>query len=657
MIRFLQTPSLAKKVILGGMLLFICVAMVITLIPGTGLDLFGTADANQVGVYANVGDEQVTSAEIQKRAQKEAQQRGVPAQFLGFLVPQVAEQVVSQKALLVEAHRMGLKTTDEELRDELKNGVLSATFYPKGQWIGQDKYDQLLQENGYSIADFERAMKDDLLIRKLQTMVQASATTSDAEVQKEFIKQNVKIKFEYAVLTPDSMSKQINPNEAELRKYYQANLARLKDSIPEQRKVKLALVDASKVAGQATPADAELKRYYDDHREQFRVQDEVNLRHILVKTPPPGLDGKVDQKAVDAARAKAEGLLKQVKGGADFAALAKKDSDDTVSAVNGGSLGWIGKGRTVPEFEQAAFALQKGQTSDLVKSQFGFHIIKIDDKRAAHVQTLAEVKELISPIVAQEKAEKATEALANKVLSAARSEGLDAAAAKSGVNVVTTDFFNQNGVLPGIGQAPEFMTAVFSAKEKSGPAMAKVQQGYAIFQLEAVKPPQTPAFEQVRAQLETQYKQERSTQLLAQKTQELSDRARALHNLKQAAKEVGAEIKTSELVGASSQVPDIGQMANVETAFDLKQGEISSPMQAGRNGVVLQLVERQEPTAAELTARRDEVRETLLRQKRSQAMAIFAAGVKQRMEKDGKIKYNKAEQDRLAKGLAGAAGS
>lgn len=657
MIRFLQTPSLAKKVILGGMLLFICLAMVITLIPGTGLDLFGTADATQVGVYANVGDEQVTSAEIQKRAQKEAQARGVPAQFIGFLVPQVAEQIVSTKALLVEAHRMGLKTTDEELRDELKNGVLSATFYPKGQWIGQDKYDQLLQENGYSIADFERAMKDDLLIRKLQTMVQASATTSDAEVQKEFIKQNVKIKFEYAVLTPESMSKQINPNEAELRKYYQANLARLKDSIPEQRKVKLAIVDASKVSGQATPTDAELKRYYDDHREQFRVQDEVSVRHILVKTPAPGPDGKVDQRAVDAARAKAEGLLKQVKGGADFGAVAKKSSDDTVSAVNGGSLGWIGKGRTVPEFEQAAFGLQKGQTSDLVKSQFGFHIIKIDDKRAAHVQTLAEVKELITPVVTQEKAEKAIESLANKVLSAARAEGLDAAAAKNGSTVVTTDFFNQNGVLPGIGQAPEFMTAVFSAKEKSGPAMAKVQQGYAIFQLESVKPPQTPAFEQVRAQLETQYKQERSTQLLAQKTQELSDRARALHNLKQAAKEAGAEVKTSELVGATSQVPDIGQMANVESAFDLKQGEISSPMQAGRNGVVLQLVERQEPTATELATRRDEVRETLLRQKRSQAMAIFAAGVKQRMEKDGKIKYNKAEQDRLAKGLGGAAGS
>jgi peptidyl-prolyl cis-trans isomerase D len=655
MIRFLQTPSLTKKVVLGGLLLIICLAMVITLIPGTGLDLFGTANATQAGIYANVGDEQVTTAEIQRQAEKQAQQRGLPAQFVAFIVPQVAEQIVSQKALQAEAHRLGLKVTDEELRDELRNGMLSPQFYPKGQWMGQDKYAQLLQENGYTVADFERAMKDDLLIRKLQTMVQASATATDDEVQKAFVKQNVKIKFDYAVLTADAITKQINPSEPELRKYYESNLARLKNSIPEERKVKLVVVDASKVA--VKPSEDELQRYYNDHREQFRVSDEVNVRHILVKTPPPGPDGKPDPKAMAAARAKADGILKQLQGGADFAALAKKISDDKASAENGGVIGWIKRDSPlVPEFKTASFNLEKGQTSGLVQSQFGFHIIKADDKRAAHLQTLDEVRELITPVVTQEKAERATEQLANKVLSAAKSDGLDAAAAKNGLSVTSTDFFNQKSALPGIGSAPEFMDAVFSAKEKAPPAMARTQQGYAIFQLEGTKPPQTPSFEQVRANLETQYRQERSISVLEQKTQQLSDRARALHNLKQAAKEVGAEVKTSELVGAESQVPDIGQMANIEAAFQLKQGEISGPMQAGKNGVVVQLTERQEPTAAELAAKRDETREMVLREKRNQAMAVFAASVRQRMEKDGRIKYNKAEQERLSKGMAGGVG-
>jgi len=648
MIRFLQTPSLAKKVILGGMLLFICVAMVITLIPGTGLDFFGNASPT-TGVYASVGDEQVLTTDIEKAAQKQAQQQGLPPQFVSFLVPQVADRIVSQKALLVEAHRLGLKVSDEELRDELRNGPVGPTLFPKGQFIGQQKYEQLLQENGYGVADFERAMSDDLLIRKLQTMVQASATVSDAEVQEAFAKQNVKIKFDYAVITPDVVAKQIAPTEAELHKFYETSLPRLKDSLPEQRQVKLAVLDTSKVAEQAKPSAEDLQRYYNDHREQFRVQDEVNVRHILVKTPPPGPDGKVDPKAVDAARAKAEGLLTQLKGGADFAALAKKNSDDTVSAENGGAMGWMGKGRTVPEFEQAAFALQKGQMSGLVKSQFGFHIIKLDDKRAAHVQTLEEVKAQIEPVVTQERAEKLAEQAANKLASAAKSEGLESAAAKNGLSVTTTPFFDQKGMVPGVGQAPDFNEAVFTAKEKSPPQMAKVPQGYAIFQLMAIKPPQTPTFEQVRAQLEAQYRQERSTTMMEQKGRELSDRARALHNLKQAAKEAGAEFKTSELVGAGSQVPDIGQVSNIEPAFELKQGGISDPMQAGRNAVVVQVTERQEPSAADMAAKRDETREVVMQQKRGQAMGAFAASVRQRMEKDGKIKYNKAEQERITK--------
>ena len=656
MIRFLQTPSLAKKVILGGMLLFICLAMVITLIPGTGLDFFGAASPTAQGVYASVGDEQVTTAEIQKQAQKQAQAQGLPAQFVSFMVPQVADKIVSQKALLVEGRRLGLKVTDEELRDELRNGPVGTTLFPKGQFIGQQKYEQLLQENGYTVPDFEHAMKDDLLIRKLQTLVQAAATVSDDEIQKEFARQNVKIKFDYAVITPDIIAKHIAPSEAELRKFYEASLPRLKDSLPEQRRVKLAVLDTSNLAAQAKPSPEDLQRYYNDHREQFRVQDEVNVRHILVRVDPkrdlePGQTAPPPTpQAEAAARAKAEGLLNQLKAGADFAALAKKNSDDPGSAANGGEIGWIQReSRLVPEFKTAAFELQKGQMSGLVKSEFGFHIIKADDRRAAHQQTLDEVRAQIEPIVQQERAEKLAEQGALKVVNAAKSDGLEAAAAKNGLSVTTTPFFDQKASIPGIGEAPEFMDAVFGSKEKSPPQMARTAQGYAIFQVDAVKPPQTPTFEQVRPQLEAQYRQERSNSMMEQKARELSDRARALHNLKQAAKEVGAEFKTSELVGTSSQVPDIGQVTNIEAAFELKQGEISGPMQAGRNAVVVQVTERQEPSAAELAAKRDETRELVLQQKRGAVMGAFAASVRQRMEKDGKIKYNKAEQERMTK--------
>jgi peptidyl-prolyl cis-trans isomerase D len=309
----------------------------------------------------------------------------------------------------------------------------------------------------------------------------------------------------------------------------------------------------------------------------------------------------------------------------------------------------------VPEFDKAAFELPKGGMTDQpVKTQFGFHIIKVDDKRAAHLQTLDEVKDQIEPIVAQDKAQKAAEQLAQKVLSEAKGSGLDAAAAKNGFNVITTDFFPSGASLPGIGQAPDLMDGVFSAKEKQPPAMARAEQGEVIFTLEGVKPPQTPSFEQIRAKLEDSYKQERSMMLLEQKTRELADKAHAEHDLKKAAKELGADYKESDLVGSTGQVPDIGQVNSIQQVFDMKAGEISGPMQAGRNGVVVQLVERQEPTDAELAAKHDEVKEGVLQQKRVEALQLFAESVRSRMEKEGKIKYNKTEQQKLQKSGLGS---
>src|SRR5262249_43488814 len=157
----------------------------------------------------------------------------------------------------------------------------------------------------------------------------------------------------------------------------------------------------------------DLSGYYNQHRDDYRVPEQVNVRHILIKTPSPAADGKVDQKAEDAVRVKAEDVLKQVKASGDFAALAKKYSEDT-TAKEGGSLGWIGRGKTVPEFEKTAFSLAKGGTSDLVKTTFGFHIIHVDDKQEAHVKTLDEVKPQIEPIIKQQKAGEAAQKAADQ---------------------------------------------------------------------------------------------------------------------------------------------------------------------------------------------------------------------------------------------------
>jgi peptidyl-prolyl cis-trans isomerase D len=491
--------------------------------------------------------------------------------------------------------------------------------------------------------------KDFILVRKLRALVSSSAFVGDAEVRDEFDHRNTKVRFEYAVITQADILKELHPTDEELKAFYERNKATYNDSIPEKRQIKYVVVDSVKIAATTTVTDQDLQSYYNQHREEFRTSDQVKVSHILIKTPLPAPGAKEDDKAIADARAKAEDVLKQVKAGGDFAKLAEKYSDDPGSAKSGGELGWIGRGRTVPEFEKAAFSLGKGQTSDVVKSSYGFHIIRVEDKQEAHMKTLAEVKSEIEEKVKQQKATQATESAANALLSKARTAGFDAAASSTGQAAVTTDFFSKTDNLPGLGASPQFMDAVFNQAEKAPPDVVQVPQGYVVFQLLAVKPPATPTFEEIRSKVEAQFKNERAGFLLHQKTQELSDRAKSEHDLKKAAKELGATIKTSDLVAPDGQVPDIGSMSSAASVFSLKPGAISAPITAGGNGVVAQLLEKQAPTDQDFAAKKDQIRESLLESKQSDLFGLFVTNLRKDMENSHRLKVNQDEMKNLTR--------
>ncbi len=648
MIRFLQTPGPIKKIVLSGILLIFCGAMVITLIPG-GLGLDVGVGAPQAGVVANVGSLQVTHDDVQRGAQNLLRQRmpkGGPmaSQLLPFFASQAAEQLITEKALVVEARRMGLRATDDDVRDELQHGRYAATFFPGGKFIGQAQYEAMLQNADLTVPQFEDSVKEDILINKLRDLVTGGASVSDADLKQEFEKKNTKVKFQYAVINEADLRKGIHPSEAELKAFYERNKATYNNSIPEKRKIAYTMLDSAKIASEVQVTPEDIQSYYNQHRDEYRVPEQVNVRHILIKTPPPGPDGKIDQAAEQAAKAKAEDVLKQVKAGGNFADLAKKYSEDPGSAKNGGSLGWTSRGRTVPEFEKAAFSLPKGGTSDLVKSSYGFHIIHVDDKQEAHMKSLDEVKSQIEPLIRQQKAARVGEQQANALLTQARSEGLDKAAAAKGLQVTTTDFFSRKDSLPGIGSSPQFMDAVFGEGEKSPPDLVQIPQGYVIFQLQAVKPPATPSFDEIRSRVEQEFTNERASALLAQKTQELSDRAKAEHDLKKAAKELGATLKNSDFVLPDGQVPDIGSMSGpASVAFSLKPGEISGPINNGNTGAVLQVLDKQAPPDQEYAEKRDQIRDSLLQEKQGELFGLFVTNLRQQMERSGKIKINQDE--------------
>jgi peptidyl-prolyl cis-trans isomerase D len=652
MIRTLQNAGPTLKIILGAMLVFVCASMAITLIPGFGSNIgIGGPPA---GVLATIGDQTVTVPEVQRQARAMIQQqmpRGGPqaAMLMPYFAGQAAEQLINEKALVAEAHRMGLRASDDELRDELQHGELGATLFPNGKFIGQEEYENLLQQHDMTVPQFEAQEKEFILVRKLRALVSTSAFVGDAEVRDEFNQRNTKVKFEYAVITQADILKELHPTDEELKAFYERSKASYNNSIPEKRQIEYVVVDSAKLAAATTVTDQDLRTYYDQHREEYRVAEQVKVSHILIKTPLPAPGQKEDEKAAADARAKAEGVLKEVKAGGDFAKLAEKYSDDPGSAKNGGELGWIGRNRTVPEFEKAAFSLAKGQTSDLVKSSYGYHIIRVEDKQDAHLKTLAEVKSEIEQKVKQEKTAHATEAAANALLSLARTDGFDKAATAKGQAAVTTDFFSKTDSLPGLSVNPQFMDAVFNEADKSPPDLVQVPQGYVVFQLLAIKPPATPTFDQIRSKVESEFKNQRAGFLSQQKAQELSDRAKAGHDLAKAAKDLGVTVMTSELVLPDGQVPGIGSLASASAIFALKPGEISAPITVGGNGVVAQLLEKQSPTDQEFTEKKDGIRQSLLEEKQNDLFGLFVTNLRKDMEKSNRLKVNQEEMKNLTR--------
>jgi peptidyl-prolyl cis-trans isomerase D len=655
MIRFLQTPGPIKKIVLGGLLTIICVLMAITLIPGFGNSSFMGTNAG-AGVIATVNGADVSVTDVQKQARQMVEQQyprgGAQAQMLiPFYAGRAAQMLINQKVMLAEAHRMGLRATDDDLRQYMRQGPLGQELFPGGNFVGQEAYEDFVSRLNYTVPQFEQLLKEEIMLNKLRGLVSAGAAVTDTEIRQQFEKQNTKVKFDYAVIKKDDVLKSIHPAEAELKAYYDRNKQTYVNSIPEKRQLKYVVFDNTKLLAQTQVSEQELESYYDQHRDEYRVPEQVEVRQILIKKPLAGSDGKVDQKAVEAAHAKADDVWKQLHGGGNFADLAKKYSEDAGTAKNGGSLGWIKPDAfPVPEVSKTVASLAKGTTSDVIDAGYAFVILHVDDKQEAHVKTLDEVKSQIEPLIQQQKAAQAAQREADQLLADARSTSLEKAAAAKGLQVVTTDFVTSKDVLPGIGNDPQFMNAAFAQTANAPPDESQLHQGFAIYQVTAVKPPSTPTFEEIRSRVEQEFKNERAAQLLTQKTQELSDRAKATHDLKKAAKESGAEFKTSDFVLPDAQVPDVGSMTGpAAVAFTLKPGEISGPIDTGNTGVVLSLLNRQAPTEQDFAAKKDQIRDTLMQTKENQIFGLFIENLRDQMEKSGKVKINQKEYEALTR--------
>jgi len=648
MIRFLQQDTKAIKFIFASIIGIVIVGMVWYLV----LPLLGNTNNSQnASVYATVREPgalgrigfgestEIKTEDVAKLAQRQLQQQHYPDFLLPYMM-QRAGQILVQRAMLKQAaDAMRLEVSDADLARELRTGPFAEYLFPDGQYIGNDRYIDFVQTAfGTSRAEFESQVKDDMELQRLQAMVTGGATVTDAAVREAYRVQGTKVQFDYAAVSLEELKKTINPTDAELQNFFKQNAARYAKAIPETRKIEYAAFDASKTpGGKATVSDAEAQSYYDAHLAQYKTEEQVKTRHILIASKA-GADAKTDA----AAKAKAEDVLKQVQAGGKFAELAKKYSDDPGSKDNGGELVLMPTASLDPAYAKAAMALNPGQTSGLVRSAFGYHIIQTEQKIAAGVNPLSEVKDSIVKAIAQDKQGSALQSYGSELAAEAKKDGLEKMAAAHGLKLVTTDSLAKNAIIGGLSDGTLMLGTAFTTDKGAAPQAISTGDGYAVFTVVDVKAAHAPEFAEYKSHVLDDYRDQKAPELLQAETTKLDARAKELNDLKKAAAEMKLPVKTSGLVGEDAQVTDLGAMSGPgATAFKLAKGAISNAINAGQTGVVLTVTDRQEPTAEEIAKNFDTTREQLLSQQREEIFSIFMGTLTDRYEQGGGVRLSK----------------
>ena len=647
MIRFLQQDNKTIKIMFGVIIGAACISMVIYLVPGLMSDnSVGTNSA----VYATVREPgawgrlfgastDIKTDDVAKLAQRQLQQQHYPDFLLPYMM-QRSGQVLIQRAMLKQAaDRLHLEVSDEDLKRELRTGPFAQYLFPNGQYIGDDNYINFVQTAfGTTRSDFETQVKDDMELQRLQALVTGGAAVSDAAVREAYLVQGVKVKFDYAVVSLEDLKKTINPADAELQSYFKQNAAKYATAVPETRKIEYVAFDASKTpGGNAAVSDADVQAYYSGHAAQYKTEEQVKTRHILIASKA-GADAATDA----AAKAKAQDVLKQVQAGGNFAALAKKYSDDPGTKDKGGELVLMPTASLDPAYAKAAMALNPGQTSGLVKSAFGYHIIQTEQKQAAGLKPLAEVKGTIVKTLEQDKQGGALQSYGTELAAEAKKNGLEKTAAAHGLKAVTTDYVEKNAVIGGLSDGTAMLAQAFAAEKGAAPAAVSTGDGYAVFAVLDVKTAHAPEFAVYKAHVLDDYRDQKAPELLQAETTKLDARAKELNDLKKAAAELKIPVKTSDLVGEDGQVADLGAMNGPgAAAFKLAKGAISDAINAGQTGVVLTVTDKQEPTADDIAKNFDTTREQLLSQQREEIFSVFMGTLTDKYEKGGGVRLTK----------------
>jgi peptidyl-prolyl cis-trans isomerase D len=636
-----RSRAKAVRYLLGAILLVVALSMVITLIPG-----FGSTTSSDDGVLARVGKDVISVMDVQT-AMRNVQRRGtIPPEMLQHMVPQVIDQLITERAVAFQAQRMGMEVTEQDLANGIRS--LVPQLFQNGQFVGREAYAAFLSEQNLSIEQFEATVARQVLLERIRSVALQAVLVSPQEIELAFRLRNEKAKIDYVKLTMDEVAAQVKPTQEQLREFFAKSPGSFR--MEEKRSLDLLVVDQAKLEASITIPDSELEQVYKSSPDRFRSPDRVKVRHILVATSDKPKEEEPKLKA------KAEGLLKQLKAGADFAKLARENSDDPGSKEKGGDLDWVVRNQTVPEFEKAAFELKPNELSGLIKTTYGYHILQVLEKQNARMPAFAEVKDKLAAEMKRQQVAEKMQTLGDAAEAELRKNPRHPEQVASALNLTLTkaEKIVPGDPIPEVGANKEFTEMAFAAQK--GDVLQQVPLGgnrIVVAVVTDVFPARPAEFAEAEAQVLARYKAVEANRIVLQKSDELGAKARQMNDLRKAAQALGLTVKTSEEFTRNGAIEGVGSAAFLDQAFKQPVGSIIGPVSVSDVRVVYRVAAHVEPDPSQLAAQRDSIRDELKTRKARERNMLFEDSIKEALQREGKIKVNRNAMDRLVASYRG----
>lgn len=588
-----------------------------------------TQGAANNAVVADVEGREITAAQFRRVYQQQMQQyrQSYGANIDDRLLKQlgidqrIVQQMIQEEASLAEAQRIGITASDAEVRERI---LALPAFQENGQFIGDQRYRQLLRMQSPPMRpdEFEDQVRRSIVSEKLQAAVTGWITVADSDVVSEFKKRNEKVKLAVVTFPADKFREGLVATDAEVAKHFEDHKESYR--VAEKRKVRYLTIDQEAMRQKAVVTGQQIERSYNDNIQQYSTPEQVRASHILLKT-----EGKDDA----AVKKQADDLLAQIKAGANFEELAKTHSEDEVSAAKGGDLDFFNKGAMVPEFDKVAFALPPGQMSDVVKSSFGYHIIKVTDKRAATQKSLAEVRSQIEDQLKWEQAQAAAQKLSEQVAADLKKPAdFETVARARGLQTGESGFFQQDEPIPGIGMAPAVGQQAFQMKEGDVSEPIRTPQGFAFITVTGRQDPYLPTLDEVRAKVRDDVLKQKAIDTARQRAAAIAADMKS-GDFEKAAKAAGLEVKTTELIARGAPIGDAGLSPALEAAaFSLPVGGVSDPVVTETGTAIVKVLERQDVAPEQLAKEKDTLRTELLNDRKQKFFAAYMTKARQRMD-------------------------